>query len=277
MNKIIATDLDGTLFYPKDHRNIICKQNLYFVQSFIDHGGKLIIVSGRSLSYGLKVKEVINRNIDIVPYNGACIYQNNQLVYSKNISNNEVESIINDLFSSYKLMAIVLFTNDGIFLRLRKDSKFFRFCAKFYFKSQRALAEDVHIEKEEYQKALKEKEIYKVLVLFGLSNKSKKRALEANKVIRNSYENVESSWSSFCVEITSKGCSKGNAIKRYCELNNINKDEVYVVGDSGNDISMFKEFHEHSFAMSHAAKTVKKYAKYNLDKYEDLTRYIYEK
>ena len=63
MNKVIATDLDGTLLYPKDKKNIVCKPNLYFLQSFIDKGGKVIIVSGRSLAYGLRVKERINRNI----------------------------------------------------------------------------------------------------------------------------------------------------------------------------------------------------------------------
>lgn len=57
MNKIIATDLDGTLFYPKDRINIICKENLFFIQSFIDNGGKLVIVSGRSLLYGKKFKK----------------------------------------------------------------------------------------------------------------------------------------------------------------------------------------------------------------------------
>ena len=48
MGKIIATDLDGTLFYPKDKNEMIYKPNLFFLQSFIDDGGKVILISGRS-------------------------------------------------------------------------------------------------------------------------------------------------------------------------------------------------------------------------------------
>ena len=49
--KILATDLDGTLFYPKDKKEMICKENLTFIRDFIDQGNKLVIVTGRSLAY----------------------------------------------------------------------------------------------------------------------------------------------------------------------------------------------------------------------------------
>ena len=38
--KILVTDLDGTLFYPKDKKAMICKENLDFVRNFIDKGNK---------------------------------------------------------------------------------------------------------------------------------------------------------------------------------------------------------------------------------------------
>ena len=50
-----------------------------------------------------------------------------------------------------------------------------------------------------------------------------------------------------------------------------------MVGDSGNDIPMFKEFPENSFCMSRAPETIQKYAKYTIDKYEDLSRYLIKK
>lgn len=275
INKVIATDLDGTLFYPKDHKNMICPANLYFLQSFIDNGGKVVIVSGRSLAYGLKVQKKIDRDVDIVSFNGACIHQKGETIFSKDVKKEEVISIVEDVLSSYKVIAVAIFTDSGIYIRSRKKSRIVKLGSKIYFKYQGVLAEKLHYGNERFNEALENERIYKILFFFGITSKDKKRAMETNKIIRNTYDNVESSWSGLCIEITNKDINKGAAIRKYCDLNNIKKDDVYVVGDSGNDISMFKEFNEHSFAMSHAPKSVKKYAKYSLDKYEDLSRYIY--
>ena len=38
MNKVLATDLDGTLFYPKGRKRCIPKKNVKFLQDFIDDG-----------------------------------------------------------------------------------------------------------------------------------------------------------------------------------------------------------------------------------------------
>ncbi len=275
VKKVIATDLDGTLFYPKDHKNMICPANLFFIQSFIDNGGKVIIVSGRSLAYGIKVEKRIGRDVDIVSFNGACIYQNKKVIFSKEISREEVKSIINDVLASYKCLAVAIFTDSGIYVHSKKDSKIILGLSKIYFKWQGVLAEKINFSNQKYQKVLESERIYKILIFFGITKGARNRAMETNKIIRNTYENVESSWSGACIEITYRNINKGEAIKKYCELNHLKKEDIYVVGDSGNDITMFKEFHEHSFAMSHAPKSVKKYAKYSLDKYEDLSRYIY--
>ena len=275
VKKVIATDLDGTLFYPKDHKNMICPANLFFIQSFIDNGGKVIIVSGRSLAYGIKVEKRIGRDVDIVSFNGACIYQNKKVIFSKEISREEVKSIINDVLASYKCLAVAIFTDSGIYVHSKKDSKIILGLSKIYFEWQGVLAEKINFSNQKYQKVLESERVYKILIFFGITKGARNRAMETNKIIRNTYENVESSWSGACIETTYRNINKGEAIKKYCELNHLKKEDIYVVGDSGNDITMFKEFHEHSFAMSHAPKSVKKYAKYSLDKYEDLSRYIY--
>lgn len=278
MNKVIATDLDGTLFYPKDKRRMISKKNLYFVQSFIDNGGKFVVVSGRSHAYGLKVKKVIDRDIDIISFNGGSIYKGDEIIYAQSLDNKEVESLINDIFTSYKIFSCLIFTDRGTYIRgKKKDSKFTFFFGKIYMYSQGAYAEEAYFSKGEYEKALKNEKIYKILILFGITPKAKKRAMETNKVIRNTYKNIEASWVKNCIEITPKNISKGDAVKKYCEYCGYNEDDIYVVGDSGNDISMFKVFNKHSFVMGHASNIIKKYARYILNKYEDLSRYIYEK
>lgn len=275
-NKIIATDLDGTLLYPKDKKNIIYPPNLYFIQSFIDKGGKVIIVSGRSLEYGKKIKKIIDRDISIVSYNGSALFDNNELIFSSLINKKELKELIDDLFINTKILGVGIFCDDGIYIKSRSQfgAKFATKCYTFF---QKGLAEKIYYREELYEESFNNKNIYKLLIFFGIGKKSRLRAQETNKIIRNVYENFESSWSNSAIEITNKNINKGEAIEEYVRQYNINIEDIFVVGDSGNDISMFKKFHKNSFCMSHSPITVRKYAKYNIDKFEDLSRYILEK
>ena len=110
------------------------------------------------------------------------------------------------------------------------------------------------------------------MIFFGLGKNKGKLSKEINKELREKFPEIESSWSLIVNELTPKGCNKGEGLKRYCKLVNIDPKDLYVVGDSGNDITMFNYFHENSYCMAHAYPSVKKYAKhiiahvYNLGK-----------
>ena len=275
--KIIATDLDGTLFYPKDKIEMISPKNLYFLQNFIDEGNKVVIISGRSIDFGKKVINKIGRDCSIIGFNGTCVYSDNQFIEKKTMPNELVKEFIDDTFQTCKNFGVFLMTDKGVSVHLKTKSKFLRWCAKVYYKSQKIYAEQFSSLESDYEHELAYGNIYKAMLFFGISKRKMKAASEANKILRNSFENFECSWSGPVIEVTLKGCSKANALKDFIKLKNYSKDDVYVVGDSGNDISMFKEFYENSFCMEHSPKSIKKYARYTIDKFEDLSRYIYKK
>lgn len=277
MNKVIATDLDGTLFYPKDHKEMICSANLFFLQSFIDKGGKVILVTGRSSDYGLKVIERIGRECSIIAYNGASIYDDKKMILEKTIPNDYAIRLVDECLNRFNIPGVFLMTDKGLFIHLKAKSQLIRFGYKIYYSSLRVYAEKIDYEEESYENEIKNGRIFKIMLYFGLGKKNRNKAANSNKLVRELYKEVEASWSTNVIEITAKGTSKARALENFCKNNNIDKNNVFVVGDSGNDISMFKAFHENSFCMSHATDSVKKYAKYSLDKFEDLTRYIYEK
>ena len=275
--KIIATDLDGTLFYPKDRKNIICKKNLFFVQQFIDQGGKFAVVTGRSFSFCKKVEKVIGRNIDIIAYNGALIYSNGKIISTNIIENDIAKDIIDALIRDYKPACITLMCDDGMYYIAKNGSILVRVIYKLYYKIQKQYAEKSYFRKDEYYDALKSKRIFKILVVFGINKKATLKAEEVSNVLNNSYSNISSTWTNYSMEITKIGIFKGDSLEQYCDLNKFDKNDVYVVGDSGNDISMFKKFYDKSFVMSKGTESVKKFAKYEIEKFEDLSRYIYEK
>ena len=77
--------------------------------------------------------------------------------------------------------------------------------------------------------------------------------------LKINYQTVKSS--KVFLEITNKKAKKGNAVERLRKSLNIKKSDVYVFGDSGNDVSMIKRF-KNSVAMGNGIDKVKKYARY---------------
>lgn len=277
MEKILATDLDGTLFYPKDTKEIIAKPNLFFLQNFIDKGGEVILISGRSHAYCLKTIKKIGRPCAAISYNGACIFDGEKMIYQNSIKNEEAKSIIDEIFETYHNHGVFLMTDKGLAIHLIYKSKIIRWGFKLYYKAQGVYAENLLADEKDYEEELKNGHIFKIMIYFGLGKRMQNKAKQANTILRNTYDNVECNWSKNVIEITAKDCSKAKALKYLLEHSHNNDKEIYVAGDSGNDISLFKAFPKNSFCMGHAPDAVKKYAKYTIEKFEDLSRYIYEK
>lgn len=63
------------------------------------------------------------------------------------------------------------------------------------------------------------------------------------------------------LEVTNKKATKGNGVEYLRKHLGISKDNVFVFGDSGNDVSMIKRF-KNSVAMGNGIEEVKKHAKY---------------
>jgi HAD-superfamily hydrolase, subfamily IIB len=64
---------------------------------------------------------------------------------------------------------------------------------------------------------------------------------ELNKILEensNITGNITESW----ISIVNKTATKGSAIEFICEKYKFNKDDVYVIGDNYNDISMFEKY-----------------------------------
>ena len=74
--------------------------------------------------------------------------------------------------------------------------------------------------------------------------------------------------------ISAEGVGQGLRTKINVNLG-ISKDNILVVGDSGNDVSMFDCFNANSYCMSHAPDSVKAHAAHVIDKVADLEQILY--
>lgn len=276
LNKVIATDLDGTLFYPRKRIRMISQDNRAFINKFMDDGGKILLVSGRNRYFGEKVGQNLHRPVDVVGCNGSFILSNGQLVKESFFNPSNLKKILTETCREYKITLVMLFTKKhNLVIPHTGVGWFTGLCYSTYEFFQGTYKEPVVRSDKVYYEELEGGEVYKAMLFFGITGRAKVKAREANKLLRLRYPDAEFSWVEQCIEITPKGASKSEGIAFYLDYNHLSRDNVLVIGDSGNDISMFEAFKEESFCMEHSPEAVQKHASHVIKRFYDLESYIY--
>lgn len=273
--KLLATDLDGTLFYPKRPRRFIAKKNVKVIDRFMEDGNKVVLVTGRSPNFAQKVVKFLDHDVDVIGMNGAYTIVNGK-VSDEHFLDFPIEKVLYELNYLFPILGQMLISRKyPLLISTPPMGKSMELFYRFYYWSQGKYAEDYHFSNEEFVNEIKSKEVYKLMIFFGLSKRGVRLAAKANAYLRENYAGLfEASWSGGFIEITPLNSSKALGIDRYIKAQNIKKEHVYVVGDSGNDISMFNAYYDNSFVLSHAHKKVKKYAKTVIRRFHHLTKYL---
>lgn len=278
--KVLACDLDGTLFFPKQRKRFVSKKNTAFLRKFIDLGNKVLLVSSRSENFIKKIIAEINRPVDYISGTGSIISADNKLIRNVSIDNDKLESILDEIAMKYRPLGFSISTANfaNAVKSTQKISGFLLGFYKMWYKLYFGIYQESFVINDSVaDKEIRQGDVYGVRIFFGLTPKKNQINKEINKELRENYPEIEASWMGVAIEISPRGCSKAKAIEFYAAHQQISHDDIYVVGDSGNDISMFLKFHENSFVMSHAFPSVKKYAKHKISRVYDLDKYVFGK
>ena len=276
MCKVLACDLDGTLFYPKRLTRCISKRNVWFLRRWVDAGNRIVLISSRSYEFIQKLRKEIQRPFDVFACTSAQMFHEDQEIRSVAMSNQELKSIIQKIDERYQPVGYLL-TSEGhpcIVYNTKRVGWFFKVLYKIYYFFQFKYRERVEISNEIFDEQLENGKLYKLMTFFGFGKSKGQLSKEINKELRENFPEIESSWSLIVNELTPKGCNKGEGLDEYCKLLNIKKEDVYVVGDSGNDITMFQKYYENSYCMAHAYPSVKKYAKHSVTRVYKLDKLV---
>ena len=277
MIKAIATDLDGTLFYPKRKLSLLKNKNKKFLKKLNDNDVEIVLVTGRNKSIAEKIEKKIKskRKLSMVACSGSLIIHDGDIVREKPIDKDKIKKLLKELDKFKEVKSTIFMGNfKGMMVHPTHFPKIITPLVLLGLRMQGAYYEKSIIGKKKVMKMLDDPEakVFKVMPIFGYSDfgkKGMKKAKEFREMMSLKFkDDFEFFESGTAVEILAKGTNKAESLKELFQLYNIKDDEVLVVGDSGNDIPMLEEF-PNSFAMMHAPSYVK-------DKANKTIEYVYE-
>ena len=247
MYKAIFIDIDGTL---RNSNKKITKNTINSIKNTVQKGILVVLCSGRPKKYTEEISREVGASSYIITSNGGVIYD-----YNKNEIINKViverQACVELYKIAQKFNTIFTMDIDGLQVtnckeecyseRIMLDTSIENFISK----------NDVllcTIKDQDFDKMKKvRKEIEKI------------DSIEIKQEIKSFGEHNRTDKESIYYFIGSKEVCKGNAIKHFCALQNIDLKDTVAIGDDFNDVSMF-EVTGHSVAMGNASDEIKKYA-----------------
>lgn len=279
MIKAVATDLDGTLFYPRKKKRLLSKANRQFVQNVLGKGKEVILVTGRNYNAAQKVEKAIkmDKSLSVVACDGAVIMHQDEILKEEYLTGQEALELYEELSKDKHIKSWMFFCNTQIMLVEPSGLNLFEKIAGIIgLNTQGAYSEPFIVGKKKIIKYLQNPEVrvYKIMPWYGYRKISDIRARDASINWTKQYgHKYEFAWTHDAVEIMKYGVNKADSLKELLKILGIENDEVLVVGDSGNDVPLFKAF-KNSFVMAHAPEEIKKEAKIVVESVADLKDYI---
>ena len=243
--KCIILDVDGTL---TNDKNQITEYSKTIISELIKKNIKVILASGRSTYDVIKTSEECLASSILISNNGAIIYdyKNKKNIYESIIPKNKLKQIW-DISIKYGVDCIYNSNN----IRYRK-----------YFCLDKSYNEENDIIIEDYEDI--KDNVFQVVLLSDSDTNLKLCLNEVRKIglIINNFQ--VGSNGIRVADINCKTDNKGTAVGIINKVYNIKKSEILCIGDSINDIEMFKKCGI-KVAMKNAVSELKNQADYITD------------
>jgi Cof subfamily protein (haloacid dehalogenase superfamily) len=236
--KLLSIDLDGTLL-TTEHE--VSKECLDAIKKAKEKGIEVVFNSGRDITEIVMYPELVELKTPLICMNGTKIYSSEHRLLNETCLKKEDFLLSMELLEKFEIYTEI-YTNECVYAQ-RDDLR-----PEFALDLERVFLD--------YQTIAEKKDVvfYKVIA-HGEPEELQKIA---KKVKRNTNINVVFSYP-YCMEITDKSAAKGLALRTYECLTNQRFDEIYAIGDGGNDLDQFRVASV-SVAMENAPDEIKKEA-----------------
>ena len=276
MIKLIATDLDGTLFHPRRLIHGITNRNRYFLRDFLDNGNDLLLASGRCPSIVDNMEHALKHRISFLGCNGGFLYEDGKVFNPLPLDRERILELTANSYESFGIAGWLLFDDSEYISALltKNTPAYIPWIAPFSRMLTGFYNIRVKTDRKNFWDTLAHKNTYKLQACFGFGEKHSQETNQAYLAMTTRYKDVFSIVvSGIVIEITNPKANKGDGVMAYCREHGIAPDEVFVIGDSGNDLTMFSRF-PHSFAMANAPKHIQEGANHVVKGVYELQHYL---
>lgn len=248
---LLVSDIDGTLV----SSDILHPDNVKMIRQFENDGGKFILASGRSAEALYVLEDYLGKLPVSIVCNGGVIYdfENKRALFEQTIADNG-KMYVKAAMERFPNIAIAVHGDNIVYALIDGE----------------ILRENVEYEKLTcvfcgFEEA-KDKQWYKAVFMLN-------DLKEADGLIKLGKEfGLESSYlePSICImngrvqnfmELHPNGVSKGNALQKFIQYNNLQNGKIFAIGDHYNDVSML-QLADVSAAVKEAPDEVKACADY---------------
>ena len=267
MIKVIASDMDGTLLN-NDHK--FSEKTIRSINYACEKGFRFLVVTGRNFVSAMQALEETGLVCDYIVSSGAEIRNNKkEVLMSIALSFDECEYLYEKL-KNYPMA--IMFCSELFNYMLgtyeEVDKGILDYIKYFYETKEEEKLRETKLYHQMWEKtkvlpdynALRENGV-PVSKMFLVSDhvdvlKEIKQELEKNKNLAVSSSFINN------LEVTDVKAQKGPILKKYIESLGYTMEEVMVLGDSMNDLSMMDMDFGATIAMENAEEEIKKAAKY---------------
>lgn len=256
MYKMVAIDLDGTLLNDKKQ---ISKRNAEMIKKIHKEKGVcFVIATGRDINFVEKVIGEVRNTVNqyVIASNGAIMKDNikDEYMLKNYIDETEVLKII-DVHREKHLEGLFQTIDKKIaeeqnIAKRNPDSKLVKDLKKYYQENKISNTTSITLCGSEKNLEKMKQEI-----------NCKFNGLETTDICYFLFDRGEEIFETKYIDVMKKGSSKANAIKILADYLCIDKEEIVVIGDGANDLSMF-EVAGYKVAMENGNEELKKKADY---------------
>lgn len=267
MIKFIACDMDGTLLQTNQ---IISKRTIKAIHKIQEQGIEFILATGRDRVMGGEVLKQFDIHCDMMLNNGNEYLSKDGSQHIFIPMDHNVLKQICELLIAYDYHASLYSTN-GKYTFLDLDDYYQRhinMVIQHHGELSQELKNSVLFQKEYFLKHTHQihsiEELFEngidVLKIDAKHWDMEKSSECLNQILKMPHLDISSSYNDN-FEICADTSNKGRMLERICAQKGYQKEEVLVLGDSHNDISMFQMF-PHSVAPANACEEIKNIASY---------------
>lgn len=272
MIKCLVSDVDGTLFLESVMPSgEIEASTIAKIQNLTQSGVRFVMASGRDHLTSRYLETKMQVKVDGIGQNGGVVMIDDTVIAKHPLDERIVQAIA-ALAQTTQCKINVLFIDDrGTHVLTKATGWVFDL-----FVSMRERKEITHLVMQDF----KDYRLYdmhpmiKAVVICDSVADRDAFTLEMEAALA-SYEYDWFYSSAQYIEIMSKNINKGTGVMHLAQVLNLNNDEIAVVGDSYNDISMFKVT-PYSFAMHHGDHEVRAHANFEVKRVDEVVDFILE-